>query len=219
MAGEPPEPLPGYARSCKAIQSALERTAKARSHMRRAEDASGGAAASGAGLPHGADGKRPFARPSAVRATRLRSTRNTTVRFQRLSTAPTMRRVTLFDTHLPFTDVTAIYAPFGVDNHVDHQLVRDWALVLTGSNGRAARSSFTKNIRYARSRPALQRAQTFYRQQLPALTLDERNCPAQRRRSRRQTARDGLLSLPSASSLERSGGNGTPHARLHDDCG
>ncbi|MEO8397596.1 MAG: PIG-L family deacetylase, partial [Chloroflexota bacterium] len=52
--------------------------------------------------------------------------------FQGINDADEARLI-LFATHLPFNEVVTIYAPFGVDNHVDHQLVRDWALILTGS--------------------------------------------------------------------------------------
>ncbi|MBI1259170.1 MAG: hypothetical protein GC204_17000 [Chloroflexi bacterium] len=82
-------------------------------------------------------------------------------------------RIALFTANLPFpfADIAMIYAPFGVDNHVDHQLVRDWGLVLTGSLG-APPLTFYEEYPYARSRPATQRAQAFYRRYLPALGLE-----------------------------------------------
>ncbi len=81
-------------------------------------------------------------------------------------------RLTLFQTRLPFESITTIYAPLGVDDHVDHRLVRDRALVLTGSQD-APRLVFYEEFPYARSKAALQRVQTFYRRQLPALALEE----------------------------------------------
>ena len=79
-------------------------------------------------------------------------------------------RVTLFETRLPFPEVIMIYAPLCVDEHVDHRLVRDWALVLTGSQD-APPLKFYEEYPQARSKAALQRALAFYRRELPALTL------------------------------------------------
>jgi LmbE family N-acetylglucosaminyl deacetylase len=82
-------------------------------------------------------------------------------------------RITLFTSNLPFplADISVVYAPFGVDNHVDHELVRDWGLVLTGSIG-GPELRFYEEYPYARSRPAIQRAQAFYRLHLPALGFE-----------------------------------------------
>jgi LmbE family N-acetylglucosaminyl deacetylase len=82
-------------------------------------------------------------------------------------------RIILFGSNLPFpfSEITMLYAPFGVDNHVDHELVRDWALVLTGSVD-APPLKFYEEYPYARSKSAVQRAQTFYRKSLPALTIE-----------------------------------------------
>lgn len=80
-------------------------------------------------------------------------------------------RPILFETRLPFAGVVTIYAPFGMDNHVDHQLVRDWALVLTGAADAPA-LRFYEEYPLARSRANIQRAQAFYRQSLPTLTLE-----------------------------------------------
>jgi len=80
-------------------------------------------------------------------------------------------RVLLFGSDLPFKEVTTLYAPLGVDNHVDHELVRDWALILTGSVD-APELKFYEEYPVARNKPALQRTQTFYRRQLPALTIE-----------------------------------------------
>ncbi len=79
--------------------------------------------------------------------------------------------LTLFEMKLPFTDITAIYAPLGIDNHVDHGLTRDWALVLTGPG--MPPLSFYEEYPYARNRAALRRAHDYYRQALPALTMIE----------------------------------------------
>lgn len=79
-------------------------------------------------------------------------------------------RVSLFATRLPFTDAATIYAPLGVDNHVDHLLVRDWALVLTGA-AVAPALIFYEEYPRARSRTAVARALAYYPRALPALTL------------------------------------------------
>ena len=75
-------------------------------------------------------------------------------------------RLTLFETRLPFEEVITIYAPFGVDNHVDHQLVRDWALVLTGP-AHAPALKFYEEYPHARSKASVQRAQAFYQHSRP----------------------------------------------------
>ena len=80
-------------------------------------------------------------------------------------------RVILFETRLPFAEVTTIYAPFGIDEHVDHQLVRDWALVLTGSHDAPA-LKFYEEFPLARNRTAVQRAQGYYHLHLPAVALE-----------------------------------------------
>ncbi len=77
--------------------------------------------------------------------------------------------LTLFEFQPPFTDISAIYAPLGVDNHVDHRLTRDWALVLTGPG--MPPLNFYEEYPYARSRTALRRAHDYYRQALPALAM------------------------------------------------
>lgn len=79
-------------------------------------------------------------------------------------------RLTLFETRLPFPAITAIYAPLGVDEHVDHRLVRDWALVLTGSTDAPA-LHFYEEYPHARNRAAVQRAEQHYEQQIPPLAL------------------------------------------------
>jgi LmbE family N-acetylglucosaminyl deacetylase len=80
-------------------------------------------------------------------------------------------RPTLFETRLPFENVMTIYAPYGVDNHVDHQLVRDWALVLTGP-AHAPALKFYEEYPHARNRSSVQRAQAFYHHSLPALNME-----------------------------------------------
>ncbi len=83
--------------------------------------------------------------------------------------------LTLFEFQLPFADVSAIYAPLGVDNHVDHGLTRDWALVLTGPG--MPPLNFYEEYPYARNKTALRRAHEYYRQTLPALTMTEAVVP------------------------------------------
>lgn len=85
-------------------------------------------------------------------------------------------RVSLLNMRLPFEDVTAIYAPLCVDDHVDHRLVRDWALVLTGSQDAPA-LRFYEEFPHSRSKAALQRAHNFYQRQLPALTMEQAVIP------------------------------------------
>ena len=99
-------------------------------------------------------------------------------------------RLTLLQTRLPFEAIAAIYAPLCVDDHVDHRLVRDWALVLTGSQDAPA-LIFYEEFPHARNKTALQRAQNFYHKQLPALAmeremmaLDEENLTAKLRAMR-----------------------------------
>lgn len=83
--------------------------------------------------------------------------------------------LTLFEIKPPFADVSAIYAPLGVDNHVDHGLTRDWALVLTGPG--MPPLSFYEEYPYARNKAALKRAHDYYRQALPALSMTEEVVP------------------------------------------
>ncbi len=85
-------------------------------------------------------------------------------------------RISLFDLRLPFDEVETIYAPLCVDEHVDHQLVRDWALILTGSTD-APKLAFYEEYPQARNQRAVGRAQAFYRHHLPALTLESALIP------------------------------------------
>ncbi|MEP7291761.1 MAG: PIG-L family deacetylase [Chloroflexota bacterium] len=90
--------------------------------------------------------------------------------FQAINEADDARLV-LLETHLPFDGITRIYAPLCVDDHVDHRLVRDWALVLTGSLD-APQLVFYEEFPQARTKGSLQRAQDFYRKQMPALVME-----------------------------------------------
>lgn len=81
-------------------------------------------------------------------------------------------RIGLLQTLLPFEGITAIYAPLCVDDHVDHRLVRDWGLVLTGSHDAPA-LRFYEEFPHSRSKAALQRVQNFYHRQLPALVMEQ----------------------------------------------
>lgn len=83
-------------------------------------------------------------------------------------------RLYLLETRLPFVEVVAVYAPLGVDEHVDHRLVRDWALALTGSNDAPA-LTFYEEYPHARQKPAVERALLSLRRQLPELKLDPEN--------------------------------------------
>lgn len=80
-------------------------------------------------------------------------------------------RLFLFEMRLPFAEVAVIYAPLGVDEHVDHRLTREWALVLTGAND-APTLKFYEEYPQSRSSSALQRALAFHRRHLPTLTLE-----------------------------------------------
>lgn len=85
-------------------------------------------------------------------------------------------RVILFETRLPFAGVATIYAPLGVDQHVDHRLVRDWALVLTGAVGAPALTFYEEYPR-ARSKAAVTRATTTFAREFPALALTSEVTP------------------------------------------
>lgn len=80
-------------------------------------------------------------------------------------------RVFLLENRLPFQEITTIYAPLCIDDHVDHRLVRDWALVLTGAQD-APTLKFYEEYPYARNKAALQRAHTRYQRQYPPLVLE-----------------------------------------------
>jgi LmbE family N-acetylglucosaminyl deacetylase len=80
-------------------------------------------------------------------------------------------RIFLLEMRLPFSEITTIYAPLCVDDHVDHRLVRDWALVLTGAHNAPA-LKFYEEYPQARNQAALQQAQLYYQQQLPPLVVE-----------------------------------------------
>jgi hypothetical protein len=79
-------------------------------------------------------------------------------------------RVSLLATPLPFKNVACIYAPLGAGNHIDHQLVRDWALLLGGHHG-APRLKFYGEYPDLLQRETLDHALAFFRQTLPGLRL------------------------------------------------
>jgi LmbE family N-acetylglucosaminyl deacetylase len=80
-------------------------------------------------------------------------------------------RVSLLAMPLPFHDnVTCIYAPLGVGHHVDHQLVRDWGLVLGGARG-APPLRFYAEYPYAMTLAATEKALAYYEQNIPSLRL------------------------------------------------
>jgi len=66
--------------------------------------------------------------------------------------------------------VVAIYAPLCVDHHIDHRLVRDWALVLTGAIN-APSLKFYEEFPSIQNKIALNRVMHFYKQEMPALSL------------------------------------------------
>jgi LmbE family N-acetylglucosaminyl deacetylase len=66
--------------------------------------------------------------------------------------------------------VVTIYAPLCVDHHVDHRLVRDWALVLTGAKNAPA-LKFYEEFPSIQNKIALNQVMHFYRQEMPALSL------------------------------------------------
>jgi LmbE family N-acetylglucosaminyl deacetylase len=70
--------------------------------------------------------------------------------------------------------VVTIYAPLCVDHHVDHRLVRDWALVLTGAKTAPA-LKFYEEFPSIQNKMALNRVMQFYRQQMPALSFSQEN--------------------------------------------
>jgi LmbE family N-acetylglucosaminyl deacetylase len=68
-------------------------------------------------------------------------------------------------------DVVAIYAPLCADQHVDHRLVRDWALVLTGAKDAPA-LKFYEEYPAFQNKIALSQALEYYRREIPALALE-----------------------------------------------
>jgi LmbE family N-acetylglucosaminyl deacetylase len=87
-------------------------------------------------------------------------------------------RINLHMLPLPFRDkVTALYAPLGVGNHVDHQLVRDWALVLGGAHA-PQMLKFYGEYPYALNPGALAQALHYYERALPGLKLSVEVVPA-----------------------------------------
>lgn len=72
---------------------------------------------------------------------------------------------------LDFGDASLIYAPLGVGRHVDHQLVRDWALKLQ-AEGREIR--FYQDYPYMQKREAIDEALShFGKMQVYAMPLSE----------------------------------------------
>lgn len=78
-------------------------------------------------------------------------------------------RIELLQAHAP-VQADVIYAPLCADTHIDHRLVRDWALVLTGAVG-SPPLQFYEEFPGARLRQAVNRALTNYRVTMPALVL------------------------------------------------
>lgn len=80
-------------------------------------------------------------------------------------------RTLLLECSLPVrSNVSAIYAPLCADPHVDHRLVRDWSLVLTGAKNAPA-LKFYEEYPAIQNKIALSRALEFYKRDMPALTL------------------------------------------------
>lgn len=70
--------------------------------------------------------------------------------------------------------VVTIYAPLCADHHIDHRLVRDWALVLTGARN-APTLKFYGEFPSIQNKMALNRVMLFYRQEMPALSFAQEN--------------------------------------------
>ena len=84
-------------------------------------------------------------------------------------------RVLLLESHSCVREgVVTIYAPLCVDHHIDHRLVRDWALVLTGAKTAPA-LKFYEEFPSIQNKMALNRVMQFYRQQMPALSFSREN--------------------------------------------
>lgn len=80
-------------------------------------------------------------------------------------------RVLLLECQSPVRqNVAVIYAPLCVDQHVDHRLVRDWALVLTGAKNAPA-LKFYEEYPAIENKIGLNRALEFYKRDMPALSL------------------------------------------------
>ena len=70
--------------------------------------------------------------------------------------------------------VVTIYAPLCVDQHIDHRIVRDWALVLTGAKN-APTLKFYEEFPSIQNKMALSHVMLFYKQQMPALSFSQEN--------------------------------------------
>ncbi len=80
-------------------------------------------------------------------------------------------KVRLLSTPLPFTEaVTCLYAPLSAGHDVDHQLVRDWALVLSGPST-APELRFYGEFPAILERPAQESALRYFGAMVPALNL------------------------------------------------
>jgi LmbE family N-acetylglucosaminyl deacetylase len=66
--------------------------------------------------------------------------------------------------------ITTLYAPLGAGHHVDHQIVRDWALRLTKINASVALKLY-EEYPYTIDNQAVQRALTYYATRQPPLAL------------------------------------------------
>jgi LmbE family N-acetylglucosaminyl deacetylase len=72
----------------------------------------------------------------------------------------------LIATPLPYLDqLTHLYAPLGVGNHVDHQIVRDWALQLARQHP-TLEVWFYEDYPYSEQESAVETAHKFYRTSL-----------------------------------------------------
>lgn len=66
---------------------------------------------------------------------------------------------------VPLPNAKAVYAPLGVGNHVDHQIVRDWSLHLVQSSPTFALNLY-QEYPYTDDTIKIERALAFYRQPL-----------------------------------------------------
>lgn len=89
-------------------------------------------------------------------------------------------RVRLLATPLPFAErIKCLYAPISAGNDVDHQLVRDWALVLSGPLS-APELCFYGEFPDVLARPAQETALRYFGSMTPALSLTAETFPVTR---------------------------------------
>lgn len=78
---------------------------------------------------------------------------------------PVLKLIQAVQDPIWINNVKTVYAPLGVGNHVDHQLMRQWALVIKRDVPHI-RLMFYEDFPYIRDKPAVRRALAFFENQL-----------------------------------------------------